>query len=236
MTAQSPEPTPNQKRRARAANKQADEQAEVMDQTVTEKDDLPDEREEWFRAPGLRRMQMDFSPADRAVMDRMHSAIEKAVFEEFADAWAIMSRLWDIVREPEINEATGEIATDPFGFKIWKKDPLTQSYIEDWSQLTLTQQRDFLFEITTRIFEWEQRKERLWTNAMFSKAIFTERFAIEYDAPMSGTIDDRNAVANSKAAEDRYFALMQTSVSRRADAIVRTMNSLMLRLRDALPD
>ena len=69
---------------------------------------------------------------------------------------------------------------------------------------------------------------------MFGKAMFTERFAIEYDAPMSGTIDDRNAVGNVKAAEDRYFALMLTSVSRRADAIVRTLNNLALRLRDTI--
>ena len=69
---------------------------------------------------------------------------------------------------------------------------------------------------------------------MFSKGMFVERFSIEYDAPMHGTIDDRNARGNKEAAEERYFALMNSSVSRKADALVRTMTNLQLRIKDTL--
>lgn len=227
--------TPKRAREQRAANKAADQQAEeTFDQPVDDKDNLPDEREEWFRAPGLQRMKTDWSRDERNHMDRVHGAIERKAFEMFSDAWAVMNDIWDVVREPEVNEVTGEVIKDQFGFVQWKRHPATNAYYEDWSRLTYRQREDFLFKITTNLFDWEQRAVALWTEAMFAKAMFTERFAIEYDAPMSGTIDDRNAVGNKKAAEDRYFALMQTAVSRRADAIIRTMTNLQLRLKDLM--
>ena len=51
---------------------------------------------------------------------------------------------------------------------------------------------------------------------------FTERFAVEFDAPNHGTVDDRNARANTLASEERFFAIMNTAVSRKAEAICRT--------------
>lgn len=229
--------TPAKRRRKAAANREADLQADdADDRPGDEKDDefsIPDERERWFLAPGLRRMQMDFSPDDRAILQRMDESVDRVILDTYADAYRILNRVFDIVREEDADETTGVVKVDAHGFVVWKKD-YTGNYIEDWSRLTYRQREDLLFEVTTRIFEWEQAKERFWTRAMMAKAIFTERFAIEYDAPMSGTIDDRNAVGNRKSAEDRYFAIMQTSLSRRADAVVRTMNNLMLRLKDTL--
>ncbi len=234
--------TPAQKRRQKAATNAADEQAETtFDEPSDDKDDLPDEREISFRSPGLQRMSLDLAPDDRRQMDKVEGVIERKVFDIFTDAYQIMSDIYDVVREAEddVNPTTGEIQGDGikrdiYGRVVWKRSPVSGKYYEDWSRLGLKQRENFLFEITTRIFDWEQRRERLWTEAMFAKAIFTERFAMEYDGPMSGTIDDRNAVGNVKAAEDRYYALMQTSVSRRADAIVRTMNSLAQRLKDVI--
>lgn len=233
--------TPTQKKRVVAANREADIQAdEGFENPVDEKDDLPDERAEWHRAPGFRRMQMDLSRDDRDHMDRIQNAIDRVVFDRFVDAYQIMNDVWEVVREAEdpewVHPGTGEIGPmrDVHGFIIWKKSPISGKFYEDWSRLGLRQRENLLFEITTRQFDWEQRREALWTEAMFSKAIFTERFALAYDAPVSGTIDDRNAVANGKAAEDRYFALMQTSVSRRADSICRVMERIAQRLKDVM--
>ena len=227
--------TPKRQREVNSANREADQQAEeTFDEPSDKKDDLPDEREEWFRAPGLQRMKMGWTPDEQAHMLRVHGAIERKVFETFADALAVMNDIWDVVREQDVDETTGVLRVDAHGFKVWKKHPASGAYYEDWTQLTHRQREDFLFRITTNLFDWEQRAVGLWTEAMFSKAMFTERFAIEYDTPMSGTIDDRNAVGNRKAAEDRYFALMQTAASRRADAIVRTMTNLMLRIKETL--
>ncbi len=219
------------------ANKQAEIAADEMETPIDDSAtaDLPDEREQWFQSPGFARMRDDWSGNDRQHMQRMEAAIKNQVFRTFPDAYAIMSDIYDTVRQVEwLDEDAGIPHKDPHGFVIWKKSPTTGAYIEDWTRLTTHQKEDFLYRITTAIFEWEQKAEELRMEALFAKALWTEKFAIEYDAPMSGTIDDRNAVANKDAAQERYFALMKTSVSRRADALVRSMERIALRIRDTL--
>lgn len=69
---------------------------------------------------------------------------------------------------------------------------------------------------------------------MFAKALWTESFSHYFDEPMRGTVDDRTAKGNVKSAEERYFALYLSSVSRKADALVKSMDRLTLRLRDTM--
>lgn len=219
--------------REKRANGAADDEAEKMDQPV-DPAVLPEEREEWFQSPGFRRMKTEWTGDDKAQLDRVQGAIERRVFDTFTDAYVVISDLYDVIRDQEVNTETGEIKVDQFGFPIWKKSPVTGAYVEDWTRLTYVQRDNFLMRITTALFDWEQRSADLWTEAMFSKAMFTEHHAIEFDKPMAGTIDDRNAVATVKSADDRYFALMLTAVSRKAEALVRTMTNLQLRLRDTI--
>lgn len=225
------------KRARKSGNSAAQEEAEKQADTI---DDAPqgakvdvESEEDWFRAPGFQRMRTAWEGEDKRQMDRVQGTIDRVVFETFQDAYAVMSDLYDLVREPMTNEH-GEEIRDSLGFIVWAKNPLTGAYIEDWTALSMKQREDFLFRITTSLFEWEQRSADLWTRAMFSKGMFVERFSIEYDAPISGTIDDRNARGNKQAAEDRYFALMNSAVSRKAEALVRSMTNLMLRLKDTL--
>lgn len=231
--------TPKRKAEVAAANREADKQAEeTFDAPSTDRDDLPDERDEWFRAPGFQRMRLALDSHDQQMMNRVLDAIDREMVNRFADAYFVMNEIFDVIRKQaeEVDPQTGEIKPifDRYGYRVWAKDEATGSYIEDWELLTYRQREEFLMRITTNLFDWEQRAVTLWTEAMFAKAMFTERFAIEYDSPMTGTIDDRNAVANTKAAEDRYYALMRTSLSRKADALVRTLNNVALRLRDLI--
>lgn len=219
--------------REKRANDQADLAADEMDQPI-DPAVLPEEREEWFQSPGFRRMKTEWSGDDKSQLQRVQGAIDRRVFDTFQDAYIVISDLYDVIREQEVNEATGEILKDSYGFTVWKRHPVTGVHIEDWTRLTYAQRDNFLMRITTALFDWEQRSVDLWTEAMFSKAIFTEHHAIEFDTPMAGTIDDRNAVANVKAADSRYFALMLTAVSRKAEALVRTMTNLQLRLKDTI--
>lgn len=211
------------------AAKSADEATEPM-----EPEQLPEEREQWFRAPGFRRMKTAWEGEDATILRRAQNAIDRRVWEIFEDALVIMNDLYMVVRKAEGDPQTGEQKMDVFGFPVWERDPRTGQYIEDWTMLTLRQREHFLFQITTRLFDWEQRAADLWTEAMFAKGIFTERFSIEFDAPVHGTIDDRNARGNVEAAEDRYFAILNAAISRKADALVRSMTNLQLRLKDTL--
>lgn len=225
--------TPSRASGKTAATEEGEKQADdATDGLADAKVDV--EEEQWFRSPGFQRMRTAWEGPDAMQMQRVEGVIANAVFETFTDAYAVMSDIYDLVREPEVDEQTAEIKVDPAGFPVWRKNPLTGAYYEDWSELSTKQREDFLFRITTSLFEWEQRAADLHTRAMFSKGMFVEKFSIEYDMPIHGTIDDRNARGNVEAAEDRYFALMNSAISRKADALVRTMTNLMLRLKDTL--
>lgn len=214
-----------------AASEEAEKQAEDMVEPFVES--LPEEREQWFRSPGFQRMRTAWNGPDAQQMQRISGIIDDLVFTAFSDAYAVMSDLYDLVRDPEVDPATGEVRTDSSGFPIWRKT-ISGAYVEDWTALTVRQKEDFLYRITTSLFLWTQKSVDLWVEAMMAKAIFTENFSMAYDSPMTGTIEDRNAVGNIKAAEDRYFALFTSAVSKRADAVVRSMELLSQRLKDTL--
>lgn len=213
------------------ATEVVEEQTKDFDQPKAES--LPEERARSFDFPGFSRMRTEWRSDDRVMIQRIKAAVDGRILEEFADAYAVMSDLYDVVREPDVDEGTGEIRTDQFGMKIWKRSA-TGAFYEDWARLGHRQREDFLYRITTALFAWEQRAADMWGEAMFAKAMWQERFAHEFDAPISGTVEDRTQRGNLKAAEDRYFALFVSLLSRKADAVVRTMNTLALRIKDTL--
>lgn len=186
-----------------------------------------------FRAPGFHRMSFQWSGEDGRIVAQAQSVVEDRIRANFQDAYQIMFELFMIVRKPVINEGTGEIVADRFGFPEWQR---TQAgdWVEDWSALSRKDKEDFLFKITTRLFAWELRAAEAWGEAMFAKAMWEERFAISYDAPVHGTIEDRTAKGRIGASEERYFGIFQTLYSRKADAIVRVMNLLGQRLKDTM--
>lgn len=214
-----------------AASEEAIAEVEKMDD-LTELD-LPEEREKTFRTPGFARMRLDWSSDDAAIIAQAKSAVEGMIVRNFIDAYELMSQVYDVVRTPEVDPETGEVKTDQFGFRIWRQTP-GGSYEEDWTRLTLRQKEHFLFTITTRLFDMEQRASDIWLEAMFAKAKFEERFAIAFDAPMRGTVDDRRAKGNIDAREERYFAILMSHYSRKADGIVRNLALLAQRLKDTM--
>lgn len=197
-----------------------------------ESDVLDEERKKTFRTLGFSRMRTSWNSDDRQVIQHAQSVVEGRILANFADAYQVMHEVYDLVRTPSIDEH-GEIITDQWGFTIWKKT-ISGSYEEDWTALTLRQKQNLLFTITTRLFDWEQRAADAWGEAMFSKAQFEERFALGFDEPMSGTVDDRRAHANIESREERYFAIFLTIYSKRADSIVRVMGLLGQRIKDTM--
>lgn len=186
-----------------------------------------------FRTPGFSRMRIDWRKEDAQVLTKAQATVEEMVLANFRDAYLILNDLFERVREPDVDRITGEILTDRYGWTLWRRNEFGD-YIEDWSRLTRKEREDFLFRITTRLFDWEQRSTDAWAQAMYAKTMWEERFSIDYDAPVAGTIDDRTAVGRIGSTEERYFAILVTHYSRRAEAIVKTMNNIALRLKDIL--
>jgi hypothetical protein len=228
-----PRGSASQKERASGATQAEEvvrELAEEIDKPA--EPELPEERARQFRTPGFHRMRTDWRAEDQSVMAQIRSVIDERIVEQFMDAYETMEILYEIVREPE-RDAKGDVIRDRFGFAQYRRSP-SGGWIEDFTKLTNKQKENFLFIITTRLFAWEQKAADAWSEAMYAKVMWEERFSISYDAPRVGTIDDRTAKGRIESAEERYFAIFMSAYSRKADAIVRTLSLLGQRLKDAM--
>lgn len=199
----------------------------------TEVDTAPDRTRE-FKTPGFSRMRTDWSGPDAAQVAALKGIVEGRILQLFPDAFVIMNEVYNLVREHEVDEQTGEIKTDRHGFPIWKRHP-SGAFVEDFTVLTLGQKEDLLFRITTRLFDWQQTRADLWGEAMFAKAQWEEAMAIGFDEPPGRlTVDDRTHKGRLHSREERYFGIFLSLISRRADAVVNSMELLGQRLKDSL--
>jgi len=209
----------------RDASKDADKPAEVR---------IHEDETKETKTPGFSRMRTDWHGPDAAQIQALKSIVDGRILHLFADAFVIMNEVYDLVREVEVNEETGEFQVDHHGFKIWKRHP-SGAFVEDFTVLTQREKEDLLFRITTRLFEWKQVSADIWGEAMFAKAEWEEAMAIGFDTPPGKlTVDDRTQKGRLASREERYFAIFLSLISRRADAVVGSMELLAQRLKDAL--
>jgi hypothetical protein len=187
-----------------------------------------------FRTPKFMRMRFNWGDDDeRRVVQTAQEVIQNVLLREFTDAYRIQTDIQTVVRIQETDEVTGMEIFDDRGQPVWVMNDSGYPY-EDWTRMTIRQIESYLGIITTRLFAWEQTAARMWTDAMLAKARFEERFAIAYGESGKRTVDDRTAAGNEDAAEERYHAVFLTGLSRRADALVRSMDRLSQRLKDLL--
>lgn len=215
-----------------AAVAEAKNEADAM--TEEHAQELPEESPRWqTRTPKFARMRFDWaSPEERFIVQRARTEVETRIVHAFPDAFAVLNNIYEIVRLPQY-DANGEVVRDQFGWPVWQRTP-DGMYLEDFTLLSRKQMQHLVGQITTRLFAWEQTASDLWAESVFAKAKFEERFAIAFDDPISGTVDDRRSAANRDAAEERYFAIYLTHMSRRADSLVKSMDRLSQRLKDLL--
>lgn len=210
----------------------AEEQAEDL-VAALEDAQLDVERERVFTSLSFSRMRTDWHGEHAAAMHRVRQSVDQVMIDKFSGAYNLMNDIYEVVRTPVIDPETGEVQEDEHGFPVWERTELG-FYIEDWTVLTTRQKEDFLFRLTTSLFSWEQDAADLWGEAMFAKALWTEAFATAFDAPSKGTVDHRTAVGNMRSAEERYFAVYLATLSRRADALCKSLERLSQRLKDVM--
>ena len=195
-------------------------------------DDLVDDEVETMRTPKFMRLRTSWTREEGMLMRQVFSECDTIIANTFGDAMAILGEIMDQIREPLTVD--GEVQHDAAGKPIYRRNAYG-GYVEDFTRLTQRQMSDYVGRITVRLFAWEQEAATLRGVALFSKAQFEERFAIAYDEPIGRvTVEGRQAIANSDAAEERYHAVFRTMVSHRADAVVRSMERLGQRLKDAI--
>lgn len=189
------------------------------------------------RTPRFLRMRFNWHDAEEMrVVSLAHQAVESLIVREFTDAYRILAEIQEVVRIP-VQDRDGNQVVNEHGEFVWERTPGGR-IIEDYTRLTRKQMESYLGQITTRLFAWEQTAERMWMDAMFARSQYEERYAISYDGLRGNesrtTVDDRKQFAASESAEERYFAIYRTSASRRAQAVVRSMERIGQRLKDLL--
>jgi hypothetical protein len=187
-----------------------------------------------LKTPGFSRMRTAWGGQDREKINDIKNIVDTQILKLLPEPFIVMNDVWELIREKEYNPETGEITVDRYGLPVWKRND-AGSYIEDYSVLTDRQKENFLFRITTGLFEWKQTSADLWGEAMFAKAQWEEALALGFSIPEGRlTVDDRTQKGRLYSQDERYFAIFRTLLSKRADAIVGILELLGQRLKDTL--
>lgn len=205
--------------------------------------DIHPDRTRQFRSTSFARMKTSWSGPDAQALADVQFAADQAIKTVFPRALRLLARLQEIARVPAaIDPATGEPERHPNGKIKWLVDEWGEP-VEDWSRLDPKSRSDALFTITTHMYEWESNRVRLWAEAMYAKVLWEQSFSYGFrvlpgsSGAISGkpTIDDRTQLGHAHSAQDRYFGVFQSSISRQADALVRSMERIG-RLLENVPD
>ena len=190
-------------------------------------------RQHQTRGLGLTRVRIEWNSRDAEIVHQVNKLVTRELVTHFVEAFSMMESLRLIVRNPVLLP-NGEHELDEFGMIRWQHDA-DGNVIEDFSRLTRGEKEHFLFLIITHIVEWEIRAENAWADAMLAKTMWEHSYANAFNDPEGGkTVDARTSHARSVSIDDRYFAVVRTSYSRQASALIRNLKSLSQRLRDSL--
>lgn len=194
-------------------------------------DPRPD-RVRTFRGVNLSRMRRSWRPDDYVIMQEISAQAERWLQTRFLAAFDIMDRIFSVVRTPRIGSDDKPLL-DASKRPVWEVNDLGMPK-EDWSALGDRDRLGFLYEITTHLFEWEQSEADQWGLAMYAKGVWEESFALGFTAPAGGkvTVESSSQAGHLASMEDRYFAIFQAVLSRRAEALVRSMTRIEQRLKD----
>lgn len=204
----------------------------AMDQTQKDFDEegnfqTKPEREKVFDTPGFSRFRTNWGE-DANIINRAKLHAEREIAGTFPEALDIQIDLWFVIRSVQVDE-NGEAIEDDNGLPIWVEENGVP--VEDFSKLTDRDRENFILRITMYLIEWRQRAEDLWLESMIAKGKWEERFSIGF-GEASGIEAVRTNEGKLNSREDRYFAIYKTAVSRKAQALVNSMELLNQRLKD----
>src|SRR6185312_14302122 len=186
------------------------------------------DRGKLFARTSFSRMKITWTTDEALAMQKIWAEADRFIDAYFKDALDVLEDLYMHVRKPLADTTTGEVLTLPDGRRRWVEDEHGNP-VEDWLSLNDRDREQALYRITTHLFAWEQTAAKLWGDAMFAKGLWEEAFAHAfYGAPRPGkpTVEDRTQHGRRASMDSRYFAIYKSLLSRRADAVVRSMTRI----------
>jgi hypothetical protein len=225
----------------------SDQQADQLGRIFAEADRLPSgdgehpsepdirpDRTRQFQHVNFSRMRTSWLAEDQIKVQQMGLLADRIMNQCFPEAYALVEWLHGIVRQPEANAVLpGEPLRDQAGRIRWKRNDCGL-IIEDWSLLGDRERSEILDRLVMNMVEWEQQAAVMWGSAMFAKGIWEETFAFGFVSSRGQlTVDDRTHRGHLAGIEERYFGIFESILSRRADALIRSLNRVYDRLMKA---
>lgn len=209
----------------------ADKPADATQEKTLEPD-LPPDRTRQFTHTNFSRMRTEWRDEQQPMLAVVRGAADRIVRDEFRVAYAVLGRIRKTVRIQLVDQETGEALYNEDGSPQWEKDEFGVP-AEDWSALTGDREMldDLLWTVTTWLYEFEQKAAAQWAEAMYAKVDWEQAFAYGFKA-LPGeslsrpTIDDRTQAGHRASADERYFAVFKSVLSRHADAVVRSLTRI----------
>jgi hypothetical protein len=204
----------------RGADAAIDNQDEPLEPTVL------GDRQTRLSRPNWSRMRRTWEPEDKFGIDEIMREADSIVRNAFPVAFALMEEIYSAARFKRCDEVTGLAIPGPDGRTAWEVGP-DGTPREDWTRIGDGDRDQWLYVITTHLFEWEQQRSKLWGQAMYAKGRWEEVFSNAFQSGQAGsTVDDKTQYGQSRSMESRYFGIFQALVSRQADALVRSMERI----------
>jgi hypothetical protein len=205
---------------------EAGQPADATAETPLEPDLHPD-RTRQFTHTSFSRARMAWLQDDQERLHEVIAITDEIIAGEFRVAFSVLESLRKRVRSP-LTDGDGVVQTYDDGSPKWETDEHGVP-VENWSRLDPDTRNTALFLLTTYLVEWEMRSADKWAEAMFAKVAWEERFAHGFTAlpgvQITGkpTIDDRTQWGHALSVEERYFAVFCSALSRKAEALVKSM-------------
>lgn len=188
------------------------------------------ERQKEFGDGLFSRMRTEWRGEDRKAVDLVRHKAQMEIYKEFRDVYGIIIDIYMTVRIPKVTP-DGEPVFDEFGVEPeWERDGFGK-IIEDWNKLGFKDREKAILEISTVMLDVEQRAANMWGLSQIAKAQWEDDFVAGF-LDSKGTNDVRTNTGKRQAREARYFAIYQSWVSRKADALTRSLERLCQRLKD----
>lgn len=189
--------------------------------------ETPPERTREMTHTSFSRARMTWLEDDQERLHEVLAVTDEIIAAEFRVAFTVLERLHRKVRSP-LTDSDGVVQAYDDGSPKWELDEYGVP-VENWGLLDPDTRSKARHMLAIYLVEWEMRAADKWAEAMFAKVAWEERFAHGFTAlpgiQITGkpTINDRTQWGHRLSVEERYFAVFCAALSKKADALVRSM-------------
>lgn len=173
----------------------------------------------------LQKVRYGWKPEDQNAIAQLRAVAERVIEECFLNTFTIIDVLYDSFRSVELNQH-GIAITDHKGRHVYEKDQHGNP-VEDFSSLTGQDIEKALLDLQREKLVTSQQVAELLLEANFAHFSYKDEYWEEYESVIDGTNPIREAKANRKTKESKYFSYFRYYIWYRANEFGKELDNLM---------